>query len=53
MQKNYIKAIIRIFPNIARGRKNFEYFERRIIKNLLLTKKYKRKKLLDKNDKSI
>tara|TARA_B000000475_G_scaffold176284_1_gene141851 strand:- start:616 stop:759 length:144 start_codon:yes stop_codon:yes gene_type:complete len=44
MEKNYIKTIIKIFPNIASGRKNFKYFESRIKKNLLLTKKYFKKK---------
>ena len=33
-----------MFPDIASGRKNFKYFESRIKKNLLLTKKYFKKK---------
>ncbi len=40
MKNNYITSIIKKFPNIASGRKNFKYFEKRIIKNLILTKKY-------------
>ena len=44
MRVNYIKTIIKMFPNIASGRKNFKYFESRIKKNLLLTKKYFKKK---------
>ena len=40
MQLNYIKIILKKFPNIASGRKNFKYFEKRIRKNLMLTKKY-------------
>ena len=50
MAQNYIKKILKIFPNIASGRKNFKYFEVRIKKNLILTHKYHaKKKLLAKN----
>ena len=50
MTQNYIKKILKIFPNIASGRKNFKYFEKRINKNLILTHKYHtKKKLLGKN----
>ena len=44
MGKNYIAIILKMFPDIASGRKNFKYFERRIKKNLILTKKYLKKK---------
>ena len=37
------RNIKKIFPNIASGRKNFEYFEKRIKKNLEITNKYKKK----------
>ena len=40
MQLNYIRIILKKFPNIASGRKNFKYFDERIKKNLMLTKKY-------------
>ena len=40
MAQNYIKKILKTFPDIASGRKNFEYFEKRIKKNLILTHKY-------------
>ena len=43
MTKNYIKAIIKMFPNITSGRKNFEYQEKRIKKNIKLTQKYTKK----------
>ena len=50
MTQNYIKIILKIFPDIASGRKNFKYFETRIKKNLMLTHKYRaKKKLLAKN----
>ena len=44
MAQNYIKKILKTFPDIASGRKNFEYFEKRIKKNLILTHKYYIKK---------
>ena len=40
MKLNYIRDILKKFPNIASGRKNFKFFENRIEKNLMLTKKY-------------
>tara|TARA_B100001057_G_scaffold467835_1_gene526360 strand:+ start:630 stop:791 length:162 start_codon:yes stop_codon:yes gene_type:complete len=50
MTQNYIKIILKTFPDIASGRKNFKYFEKRIKKNLILTHKYyAKKKLLAKN----
>ena len=50
MAQNYINKILKIFPDIASGRKNFKYFEKRINKNLILTHKYQiKKKLLNKN----
>ena len=50
MAQKYIKKILKIFPDIASGRKNFKYFEKRVKKNLILTHKYHiKKKLLSKN----
>ena len=43
MRLNYIRIILKKFPNIASGRKNFKYFEKRVKKNLILTKKYLKK----------
>ena len=43
MKKNYIKNLLKMFPDIASGRKNFEYFDSRVKKNLLLSSKYKKK----------
>ena len=45
MKQNYIKIILKMFPDIASGRKNFKYFEKRIKKNIILTKKYIKNKL--------
>ena len=44
MRFNYIRIILKKFPNIASGRKNFIYFEKRVNKNLKLTKKYLKNK---------
>ncbi len=49
MKKNYIKKILKIFPHIASGRKNFDFYEKRIKKNLDLTRKYQNKKRLTNN----
>ena len=46
MKRNYIKILLKKFPGIASGRKNFKYFEKRIKKNLILTHKYHAKKKL-------
>jgi hypothetical protein len=40
MKSNYIKILLKKFPGIASGRKNFKYFEKRIQKNLILSHKY-------------
>ena len=42
--KKYIYILLKMFPDIASGRKKFEYFEKRIKKNLDLTNKYRKKK---------
>jgi hypothetical protein len=44
MEQNYVKTILKMFPDIASGRKNFKYFEKRIKKNIILTKKYIKKR---------
>lgn len=41
MLKKYLLEIIKEFPSIKSGRKNYIYFERRINKNIFLTKKAK------------
>jgi len=43
MKKNYIKELIKLFPNIASGRKNYNFHEKRIKKNVNLTNKYIKK----------
>lgn len=37
--KNYITVLIDNFPNISSGRKNYDKFDKRIDKNIYLTKK--------------
>tara|TARA_X000000368_G_scaffold375019_1_gene327145 strand:- start:447 stop:599 length:153 start_codon:yes stop_codon:yes gene_type:complete len=43
MKKKYIKKILKLFPDIAKGRKNFDFFEDRVQRNLALSKKYQKK----------
>ena len=43
MTKKYINELLKMFPNIASGRKNFKYFEKRITETLKITNKYKKK----------
>ena len=43
MIKKYISELLKMFPNIASGRKNFKYFEKRVRDTLELTAKYKKK----------
>jgi hypothetical protein len=44
MKKSYVATLIKIFPDISSGRKNFDFFEWRIKKNIKLTKIYINKK---------
>ncbi len=44
MKRDYIAALIKMFPDISSGRKNFDFFKRRIKKNIKLTKIYNNKK---------
>ena len=46
MKNNYIKKLLKLFPNVASGRKNFENYDKRVKKNLELTKKYLKKNKL-------
>tara|TARA_Y100001970_G_C13515500_1_gene500443 strand:+ start:78 stop:218 length:141 start_codon:yes stop_codon:yes gene_type:complete len=46
MKINYIKKLLKLFPDIASGRKNFENYDKRVKKNLELTKKYLKKNKL-------
>ena len=43
MTKKYINELLKMFPNIASGRKNFTHFEKRIKQNLKITNEYKKK----------
>ena len=42
MLKKYLIEIIKEFPDIRSGRKNYKYFEKRINKNFFLIKKVKK-----------
>tara|TARA_B100001059_G_scaffold109566_1_gene109610 strand:- start:169 stop:369 length:201 start_codon:yes stop_codon:yes gene_type:complete len=43
MTKKYISELLKMFPDISSGRKNFKYFEKRVKENLEITRKYKKK----------
>jgi len=43
MKNNYIKKLLKLFPNVASGRKNFQNYDKRVKKNIELTKKYLKK----------
>ena len=44
MRKKYIANLIKAFPDISAGRKNFDFFEKRIKWNIKLAKIYINKK---------
>ena len=44
--KNYIKDILTQYPKIASGRKNYDFYDKRIMKNIKLVKKFIDKKKL-------
>ena len=43
MIKSYVKELLKMFPNIASGRKNFNYYEKRVKQNLKIANKYREK----------
>jgi hypothetical protein len=43
MTKNYVRILLKMFPGIASGRKKFDYFEKRIKKNLKISNEYRKK----------
>ena len=43
MKKNYIRKILKLFPDIASGRKKFDFYDKRITNNIKLTAKYLKK----------
>jgi len=45
--EKYIENIIRLYPNITSGRKNYHFNYLRIVKNIKLIKKYFDKKNID------
>jgi len=44
MKNSYFSQLLKMYPNIASGRKNFKFFENRIKKNIIITNKYFKKK---------
>tara|TARA_Y100000817_G_C16543068_1_gene405363 strand:- start:133 stop:297 length:165 start_codon:yes stop_codon:yes gene_type:complete len=47
LKQSYLNRLIKQYPNIVSGRKNYKFFFQRIKKNINLTRKYfKNKNLL-------
>ena len=50
IDQKYLHAILRYYPNIGSGRKNYSAHHKRVLKNILLSKIYaKNKSLNNKN----
>ena len=47
IDQKYLYDILRYHPNIGSGRKNYSAHYKRILKNILLSKIYAKKKTLD------
>jgi len=48
IDQKYLNDILRFYPNIGSGRKNYSSHYKRILKNILLSKIYAKKKTLNK-----
>ena len=44
-EQNYLNLLIKNYPNLKSGRKNYKEQYKRVLKNLLLTKMYNREKI--------
>ena len=47
IDQKYLYDILRYYPNIGSGRKNYSVHYKRILKNILLSKIYAKKKTLN------
>jgi len=41
----YLEELLKLYPNISSGRKNYLIHNRRVIKTLIITKKYFKNKI--------
>ena len=48
IDQKYLHDILRYYPNIGSGRKNYSVHYKRILKNILLSKMYAKNKTLNK-----
>ena len=49
IDQKYLYDILRYYPNIGSGRKNYSAHYKRILKNILLSKIYAKNKILNNN----
>ena len=47
IDQKYLHAILRYYPNIGSGRKNYSAHHKRVLKNILLSKMYAKNKTLN------
>ena len=40
IKQSYLKTLLKKYPKIASGRKNYAFYEKRILKNIKLVKKF-------------
>ena len=50
IDQKYLYDILRYYPNIGSGRKNYSAHYKRILKNILLSKIYAKNKTLNNNN---
>ena len=50
INQKYLYDILRYYPNIGSGRKNYSAHYKRILKNILLSKIYAKNKTLNNNN---
>ena len=48
IDQKYLYDILRYYPNIGSGRKNYSVHRKRVLKNILLSKMYAKNKTLNK-----
>ena len=50
IDQKYLYDILRYYPNIGSGRKNYSIHHKRVLKNILLSKIYAKNKTLNKKN---
>ena len=50
IDQKYLHDILRYYPNIGSGRKNYSLHHKRVLKNILLSQMYAKNKTLNKKN---